>query len=59
MEKLIKKFKAKMRTEGRSFKWFHRTYLNGISYPYFIVQLNEPDRVQDDIKHAIEKYVKD
>lgn len=56
---LIKKFKLRMRVEGRSFKWFHRTYLNGVTYPYFIIQLNEPDRLHDGIKRAIEDYLKD
>lgn len=59
MDNLIKNFKARMKTEGRSFKWFHRVYLRDITYPYFIIQLNEPDRLHDGIKQAIEKFLKE
>ena len=55
----IKEFKKRMREEGRSFRWFHKTYLNGLSYPYFIIQLNEPERIHEHVKNAIEKYLKD
>ena len=60
MEKLIKSFKARMKKEGRFYKWFHKTYLNkSMSYPYFIIQLNEPDRMSDDLINAIKKYLED
>jgi len=57
MVDIIEKFKRQMRSEGRTFKWFYRTYLNNVTYPYFIIQLNEKDRLSDEIKKAIEKYL--
>jgi hypothetical protein len=53
----IKEFKKKMSKDGRSYRWFHRNYLNGITYPYFIIQLNEPDRIHEGVKNAIKKYL--
>jgi hypothetical protein len=57
MDRLIEEFKNKMRSEGRSFKWFHGNYITGVTYSYFIIQLNEKDRLQDSIKVSIEKYL--
>lgn len=54
---MIKKFKNKMSREGRSYRWFHKTYLKNVTYSYFIIQLNEPDRMHDSIKKAISKYL--
>jgi len=59
MQKLIKAFKARMRQEGRSFKWFHKTYIKDVSYVYFIIQINDCDKLHDSVKAAIEKYLKD
>ena len=57
MKELIEIFKKKMREEGRSFKWFHKTYINGVSYVYFIIQINDCDKLHDSVKVAIEKYL--
>ena len=54
---LAEKFKKRMREEGRTFKWFYNNYLVDVSYPYFIIQLNEKDRLSEEIKKAIVKYL--
>ncbi len=56
---MIKKFRIRLQKEGRSFRWFHRTYIKGVSYPYFIVQLNDEYMMKEIVKKAIEKYLKD
>jgi hypothetical protein len=59
MKSKVQRFKAKMRTEGRSFKWFHKNYLSGVTYPYFIIQLNEEDRINTEVMEAIENFIKE
>ena len=59
MKNTIKSFQDKMRKEGRSFKWFHKTYLKNISYVYFMIQLHDQDRLHDSVRTAIEKYLKE
>lgn len=54
---MIEKFRKKMQKEGRTFRWWHKKYLKNISYPYFIIQLNEPERMQEDVEKAIKKYL--
>jgi len=53
----LKEFKKRIGKEGRSFRWFHRTYIKGLSYPYFIIQLNEPERMHSSVKKAIQKFL--
>lgn len=57
MVDLIKEFKAKMASEGRTFKWFHGEYLENITYAYFIIQLHDNDRLHDSVKIAIKKFL--
>ena len=57
MKDLIKLFQARMRKEGRTFKWFHKTYIKDISYVYFMIQLHDQDRLHDSVKTAIQKFV--
>jgi hypothetical protein len=52
MKSLINDFKKKMRKEGRTFKWFHKTYIKGVSYVYFIIQINDCDKLHDSVKAA-------
>jgi len=56
---MIDRFRKRLRKEGRSLKWWHKTYLKDISYHYFVIQLNEPERMQDNITKAIQKYLDD
>ena len=57
---MIKKFREKLSVNGQSMTWFHRTYLRGkCTYTYFNQQVNDPDRLQDNVKTAIRKYLKD
>lgn len=59
MKELIKDFKKKMRQEGRSFKWFHKTYIKDVSYVYFIIQINDCDKLHDSVRDAIQKFLTD
>ena len=55
---MIDKFRKRMKKEGRSFRWFWQNNLdNKLTYPYFIIQLNDQDRMQDAVKDAIKKYL--
>jgi len=57
MEQLVKTFQDKIKYEGRTFKWFHKTYLKDVSYVYFMIQLHDKDRLRDSIKVAMKKYI--
>ena len=55
---MIEKFRAILKKEGRSFRWFHFTYLGKVaSYNYFIVQINDSEKMQDSVKNIIQKYI--
>ncbi len=55
---MIKKFREKLSVNGQSMTWFHRKYLLGkCTYTYFNQQVNDPDRLQDNVKAAIRKYL--
>jgi len=55
---MIEKFRKKMKKDGRSFRWFWQNNLyTKLTYPYFIIQLNDPDRLQDVVKESIQKYL--
>lgn len=44
----------------RKFKWFWKTYIDpkfDITYPYFMAMLDDPDRMRDDVKKAINEYL--
>jgi len=55
----VKEFKKKMSREGRSFKWFHKTYIKDLSYVYFMIQLHDEERMHDSVIKAIKKFLKD
>ena len=56
---MLSKFKKKISTEGRSYRWFHKEYLNGTcTYSYMIVQLNDPDTMRGYLTDAIKKFLK-
>ena len=55
---MIERFRQKLNKNGQSMTWFHRTYLRGkCTYTYFNQQINDPDRLQDITKKAIQKYL--
>jgi len=55
---MIEKFREKLKKNGQSMTWFHRTYLRKkCTYTYFNQQVNDPDRLQEVTKKAIEKYL--
>ena len=57
---MIKKFREKLLKNGQKMTWFHKKYLSGVcSYTYFNQQINDPNRLQDTVKKAIQKYLKD
>lgn len=55
---MIEKFKAKKEKEGWTYKWFYKTFLKDVSYPYFIIQLNDPSRMNDTVKSIIKNFMK-
>ena len=53
-----KKFKDKLKSEGRSLKWFWLKRLKGkISYSYFNMQVNENADMQPVIEKAITDFM--
>jgi len=55
---MIEKFRKKLHKNGQSMTWFHRTYLRRqCSYTYFNQQVNDPDRLQENVEKAITKYL--
>ena len=59
MEKLIVKFRKKLKEDGRTLRWFHQNYFEDISYMSFIQQMNGYYAISDDVKEAIKKYLED
>jgi len=59
MEVVIK-FRKKLRDRGHTLKWWHGKNLKKTcKYSYFVKQINDPDCMQDDVKLAIEKFLKE
>ena len=56
---MVEKFKAKLKEEGRSCKWFVDKYLPKRYYGTVMLMLNQYAVLQDDVKLAIVKYLKD
>jgi len=52
-------FREKLKKDGRSLKWFHLIYIKQVlnSYPYFIIQLSDPDRMHPSVENIIKKYM--
>lgn len=55
---MIEGFRAKLKEEGRSMKWFHNKFLKDIcKYGYFIKQINVPDCMQENLENIIQEYL--
>ena len=54
---MVQLFKDKLKEEGRSKKWFWENYLHGYRYIYFIQEINGFNKMTDEVKNAILKYV--
>jgi hypothetical protein len=53
---LLIKFRAKLKKEGRSIKWFVNSYLK-VSYSAFSAQLNELNPLKDSSRNAINRFL--
>ena len=57
---MIEKFRARMKENGQSLKWFWNKYLiNELTYPYFIVQVNGNASMQSCVEVAIWDYMRE
>jgi hypothetical protein len=57
---LIEKLRRKLKNNGQSLKWWHRKFAaNNCSYQYFIIQLNTPEAMQDQLEKIIKDYLED
>ena len=59
---MIEKFRNKLKDNGQSLTWFHRTFIRKlpgkqITYSYFVMMINDIDRMNNVVKSAIEKFV--
>ncbi len=44
----------------RKLKWFWKTYIKtkiDITYAYFMIMLDEPDRMREDVKKTVNEYL--
>lgn len=58
MDGLIAALRDRLADNGQSFKWFHRTYMDKVvSYNYFIVQINDDNRLQDNVRAEITRFL--
>jgi len=55
---MIKKFRIMLKSEGRSLVWFHRNFIQNVTYQYFIIQLHEPERMHEAVWDAMADYLK-
>jgi len=61
---LIKKFREKLTKERYTLSWFHREHIRHlpgkkISYTYFGMMVNDPDRMKPEVAEVIQKYTKE
>jgi hypothetical protein len=57
---MIIKFKARLKTNGQSLKWFYDEHIKdktGLTYSGFTAQLNGYAPIADDVKEEIERYI--
>lgn len=55
---MLESFRKKLKDNGQSLKWWHRKYLGGIcTYAYFIIQINDPDYLQDEVILVISAFL--
>jgi len=47
----------KLKLEGRSLRWFHRQYVNNITYNAMALQLNGYAGICEDVKNAVRSYL--
>lgn len=55
---MIKKFRIRLKSEGRSLVWFHRNFISNVTYAYFVIQLHEPERMHEAVWNALSDYLK-
>jgi len=54
---MIKKFRNTVKRLGITLRHWHRKNITVTSYTYFIMQLNDENLMNDEVKKAIEKYL--
>ena len=58
IEKTITKFRAKLKNDGRSLKWWHEKYIGKkCRYDYFVRMVNNVECMKDDVFKVIGGYV--
>ena len=59
-DKIITKFKDKLKQEGRTFKWFHKEYIenkSGLTYNAAALQINGYVMVCESLSRTIQEYL--
>ena len=54
---MVEKLRVKLKSEGRTLKWFCQQYLGDYKYQTIMQQINEFSPVQDYLKIAIREYL--
>jgi len=54
---MITKFKEKLKSEGRNYRWFHLTYLPDMKYHTIMAQINNYNPITEQVAEAIKKYL--
>ena len=57
MKKLVRKFREKLKEEGRTLRWFHQSNFRTMSYMSFIQQVNGYYTISDTVLDAIKNYL--
>lgn len=57
--KMQDKLKAKLAKERKSHKWFIQKYLPDRLYSSVMLQINGFTKIQEDVRQAIDKYLKE
>lgn len=57
MKNLAKRFKEKIKKEGRKYSWFLKTYIPDMNYSTFLYQINEYSSLSEELEEAIERYL--
>lgn len=53
------KLQTKLKSEGRSMRWFHKNYIPDMTYNAIALQLNGYAVICENVRKAVNKYLND
>ncbi len=57
MKDLAKQFKIKMKCECKDYRWFHEKYVKIPTYPQFLIQLRDDEKMSRHVEDVIREFL--